>query len=444
MKKILYLVVLSLLPMLQLQAQRARFGLTFAQELGGEAKVYVQPRTSADANSVTLRLRDGKFVGNIPVSDTGFYNVVVVANQSQMITTVYAGDAKSVELDVKLVDRMLVIDGTPENRVLSAFNATVGANARTLWTKSGMGSDELKALITSYSHVADSLLAAEKVAAPVKEFVGVWAYTVAYDAYTSIPRAQNIAASAIGFTSTDVLPQPQSVLDCDYASLFYSANAIINSAFPSSASLIEKMEMLYDNYSNEAVRTSVGGALMKSFMSGYNYSADFEGGLAQVKEAVGKYSLSDEYVKDYLKRKATIVGSAFPEGVVLQDADGNVVDFSAFKGKYVYIDLWASWCGPCRKEIPHLQAIEEQMKNGNVVFLSISTDADSGAWKKSMAELNLHGHQLHDRDNTLCDALNIKGIPFFLVYDKEGRLHTYGAMRPSKGALLKEFLEGLE
>ena len=138
------------------------------------------------------------------------------------------------------------------------------------------------------------------------------------------------------------------------------------------------------------------------------------------------------------------MGSAFPKGVVLQDADGNVVDFSAFKGKYVYIDLWASWCGPCRKEIPHLQAIEEQMKDGNVVFLSISTDADSGAWKKSMAELNLHGHQLHDRDNTLCDALNIKGIPFFLVYDKEGRLHTYGAMRPSKGVLLKEFLEELE
>ncbi len=444
MKRIIYLIALTLLPMLQLHAQRARFGLTFAPELSGEAKVYVHPRTGADANSVSLRLRDGKFVGNIPVSGTGFYDLVVVDNNTQKIATVYAGDAKSVEFDVTVEGWMLGVDDTPENRVLSAFNATVGTNARTLWTKSGMSSDELKALITSYRHVADSLLAAEKVAAPVKELVGVWAYTAAHEAYASIPRAQNIAASAIGFTSADVLPRPQSVLDCDYASLFYSANAIINSAFPSNASLIEKMEMLYDNYRNETVRTSVGGALMKNFMSGYNYSADFEGGLAQVKEAVEKYSLSDEYVKDYLKRKATIVGSAFPEGVVLQDVDGNVVDFSAFKGKYVYIDLWASWCGPCRKEIPHLQAIEEQMKGGNVVFLSISTDVDSGAWKKSVAELNLHGHQLLDRDNTLCDALNIKGIPFFLVYDKEGKLHTYGAMRPSTGEPLKQFLKNLK
>ena len=163
-----------------------------------------------------------------------------------------------------------------------------------------------------------------------------------------------------------------------------------------------------------------------------------------MQQAVEVYGLPERYVEEYVKRKATIVGSPFPAGVVLEDIEGNVVDFSTFKGKYVYIDLWASWCGPCCKEVPHLQALEKELQNENVVFLSISTDTDKEAWKNKMDELGMHGNQLHDRDNTLCNALNVKGIPFFLIYDKEGKLHTYKAMRPSSGDALKAFLEALE
>ena len=136
--------------------------------------------------------------------------------------------------------------------------------------------------------------------------------------------------------------------------------------------------------------------------------------------------------------------SPFPDDVVLEDADGNVVDISSFKGKYLYIDQWASWCGPCCREVPYLQAIEKEFQDSNVVFLSIATDTDKEAWKNKMVELNMHGNQLHDRNNTLCNALNVKGIPFFLIYDKEGKLHTYKAMRPSRGDALRMILEGLE
>ena len=444
MKKVFLSFVILLLSISVMQAQHARVELSFSPMLDAEALVYAQPRVSGDAKSVRLRNRDGVFTGRVDMSSTGFYNIVVVKDNSQLMTTVYVGEADNVKLAVEIVDKSLKITDSADNRVLTAYNAAVASNSRTLWTKQGLNNAELKSIVTSYSTVADSLFSAEEVSAQVKEFVKVWAYTAAHDAYASIPRAQEIDASALDFAIADVLPKPQSVLDCDYASLFYSANSIISSAIPSNVSLMEKMSLLYDNYSNDAVRAAVGGALMRSFITRYNYSADFEGGLAQVKDVVAKYSLSDEYVKEYLKRKATIVGSAFPEEIILQDAQGNIVDFSTFKGKYVYIDLWASWCGPCRKEIPHLQELEEAMKDSDVVFLSISTDADSGAWKKSMDELGLHGNQLHDRDNTLCDALNVKGIPFFLVYDKEGKLHTYGAMRPSKGVLLKDFLESLK
>ena len=56
----------------------------------------------------------------------------------------------------------------------------------------------------------------------------------------------------------------------------------------------------------------------------------------------------------------------------------------------------------------------------------------------------MHGNQLHDRDGKLSQILNVGGIPFFVVYDKEGKLHTYGALRPSMGEPLKTFLKELK
>ena len=233
-------------------------------------------------------------------------------------------------------------------------------------------------------------------------------------------------------------------LDNEYAPLFPIAAQMIARSIPAERNLLERLSFLYDRYKNDAVRAETSSMLLSSFLSGHNYSADFEGGLAQLEQAVEKYDLSESYVQEYIKRKATIVGSPFPADVVLEDADGNVVDISSFKGKYLYIDLWASWCGPCCKEVPYLQAIEKDFQDSNIVFLSISTDTDKEAWKNKMAELNMHGNQLHDRNNTLCNSLNVRGIPFFLIYDKEGKLHTYGAMRPSRGDDLKMILEGLE
>ena len=86
------------------------------------------------------------------------------------------------------------------------------ANARMLWTKPGMSNDEMKA---------------EKVSDPASGFIKVWAYTAAYDAYTSIPRAQNIDASEVGFELGSLLQPDYRALDNDYAPLFYSAYWII-------------------------------------------------------------------------------------------------------------------------------------------------------------------------------------------------------------------------
>ncbi len=119
------------------------------------------------------------------------------------------------------------------------------------------------------------------------------------------------------------------------------------------------------------------------------------------------------------------------------DVDGNEVKLSDFKGKIVYIDVWATWCGPCRREIPFLEKMEKDFHDEDVVFLSVSIDKDKTAWEKMVRNDEMKGTQIHTPGawgSDLCKTYNITGIPRFMLIDKEGKIITTNATRPSKGA----------
>jgi thiol-disulfide isomerase/thioredoxin len=369
--------------------------------------------------------------------------LAVVRNQSQLLIPIYFGDAKSAVVNVKIDGRSIIIDDTPDNRALTTLGAALNALDRRLWMEEGLNGTQMTELILGYKAALDSLDNLDEVSPAVYEYMKVMAYVRAFNAYSSIPRAQQIPSTSIPFSRDDVLPLPVKVLDNDYASLFYATSQIVRDELPSMHSLLDRLAYLYAEFSNNSLRMCVATAIMKDFIFNYNYSADFDSGLALVKKATEKYGFPSIFVDEFMKRKSTVVGSPFPEGVTLVDAEGKVVDMSQFKGKYVYIDLWASWCGPCCKEVPYLKKLEKELKNKDVVFVSVSSDTNEQAWKSKMKELDMHGHQYLDKGNTLCDALNVKGIPFFVIYDKAGNLYTYGAMRPSSGARLRDFLENL-
>lgn len=98
-----------------------------------------------------------------------------------------------------------------------------------------------------------------------------------------------------------------------------------------------------------------------------------------------RFQLDTKYLGEFKVRKSSIAGTPFPADVVLTDLQGKKVDFAKYRGKYVFIDLWASWCIPCIKEIPHLKQLEKDLQNKDVVFLSISIDTNVAAWKKKVA-----------------------------------------------------------
>jgi|GEM_PF-4186133 len=136
------------------------------------------------------------------------------------------------------------------------------------------------------------------------------------------------------------------------------------------------------------------------------------------------------------------VGGEMPD-VPIIDQQGNEHRLSEFKGRYVYIDLWASWCGPCNQEIPYLKELERTIGNDKVVFVSISIDEDFNAWKAAIKRHNLSGNQFLGNE-TLASLLKVQGIPRFLIYDKEGRLLNPDAPRPSSQMEIRRILNSLE
>lgn len=429
-------------------AQRVRFEISFKSETSADlSKVYIQPLNADEATqTLPLRLKGDRYSASVPASQSGFYEVVMVVNGGQWLTTVYAPKTKRVGLDVEFDGVSLKECSSVNNKAISDLNSIINANNRKLWMINDMADSDLRALFASYLAACDSIVAEVKPAEAVASYMKAAAYSNAKNFYTSIPRAQKRKLKELSFTDADVLPPMTDVFDNEYAALIPSAMQLVYATVSADAKLDVRgmMDVLYAGYENEAVRNRVADMLMNRFLVRHNYAMDFDGGLEYLQAIVNDFELSDSYVREYLKRKSALPGADFPEEVVLVSPDGKVVDFSEFKGKYVYVDLWASWCGPCGREIPYLQALEKELEGSDVVCVSISTDTDEDAWKAKLVEANMHGNQLRDRDGSLGTALNVGGIPFFVVYDKDGKLHTYGAQRPSSGEAIKQFLLDLK
>ncbi len=128
------------------------------------------------------------------------------------------------------------------------------------------------------------------------------------------------------------------------------------------------------------------------------------------------------------------------------DINGKVRSLDEFKGNYVYVDVWATWCGPCKVEIPYLKELEHEYAGKKITFvaLSIDTQENKSKWEKMVAERNLDGVQLladKDWDSQFIQDYRITGIPRFILIDPNGKIISHDAPRPSEPALKALFEE---
>ena len=179
--------------------------------------------------------------------------------------------------------------------------------------------------------------------------------------------------------------------------------------------------------SNKAIDTSLTNSALNSLEPMINYY---------------KGSVGDQV---YLKTKL-VKGTESPAFENYENNNGDKTSLSDLKGKYVYVDVWATWCGPCKAEIPSLKKVEKAYEGKNIEFLSISVDAlkDKEAWKKMIAEKEMGGVQLFATNSWESDFVTnykINGIPRFILIGPNGNIITPDAPRPSDAKLIDLFFK---
>jgi len=154
-----------------------------------------------------------------------------------------------------------------------------------------------------------------------------------------------------------------------------------------------------------------------------------------VKEYIIKEYNEKNFAKIYLKK-----GNSSPKFNNYENFKGGTTSLEDLKGKYVYIDVWATWCKPCKDEIPYLKKVEKDFHKKNIEFVSISID-DARAyetWKHMVSDKELGGIQLYAKgDNSFATAYKINSIPRFILIDSEGNIVDANAPRPSDPQLIK-------
>ena len=158
-------------------------------------------------------------------------------------------------------------------------------------------------------------------------------------------------------------------------------------------------------------------------------------GAAKYFEAFDKYvtdpAMTEQMAQLKEKMGKCAVGAPSPD-FKCTDVDGKQYTLADFAGKYVYIDVWATWCSPCRKEAPYLSELEHKFRADEIYFVGVSCDKNKGAWEKAVKAGEVKGIQLYlEPENTFMDDYEITGIPRFILLDKEGKIISAKATAPS-------------
>ncbi len=158
---------------------------------------------------------------------------------------------------------------------------------------------------------------------------------------------------------------------------------------------------------------------------------------------ISNKKVREEITNAYDRIKAVAKGNDSPT-FDYENFKGGRTTLENLRGKYVYIDVWATWCAPCIKEIPSLKKIEKKYESKNIKFVSISVDQkqSNDKWKAMIQEKELGGIQLFSDNamqSTFITKYNIKGIPRFILIDPAGKIVDANAPRPSHPELIELF-----
>jgi thiol-disulfide isomerase/thioredoxin len=206
----------------------------------------------------------------------------------------------------------------------------------------------------------------------------------------------------------------------------------------------ERLGMIINRITNDTLKSY----FLKDQMSEIevNNLTEFRATFEPFRKYTGPASVKKKYEQVYeqfIGDTAFVGKSAYD--FTLPDSVGHMVSMKDFKGKVVFIDVWATWCGPCKEQIPFLKEIEEEYKDSkDIVFVGISLDrlSDRQKWINMVKKENLQGVQLlDDMGKAFGKKYQIGAIPRFLLVSKDGKWIEVRCPRPEDKDSLRRYLD---
>lgn len=412
--------------------------------------------------AVTAIAKDGRFGFNYPIDEQGLYVLNVVwdkalrnVKRDHDLKRVFLD--KGVELDVQISDGTysLLASNCVKNKVLSEWNTKVD----TVFTyASGFQYN-----IYDYTNFFPVLPEFVEQADAFKTQINTGDSN--FDELMKLVVETDMNQAALHFIYTPRGKHPERK---DYPDYY---DYIIDERAPQSERLLElpkgyayiRLYSMFNVFSlpikpeasewEKAAMNAIPNELLKGYyvVNNLNKFRAYDEAYLAYKEQAEPYLITDYLQEELNAFEMTI--RKFEPGVPAfdfagKDVNGKEHKLSDYKGKLVYIDVWATWCGPCTAQIPHLKKLEEKYHGKDIEFLSISVDKqkDHQKWIDYVNNENLKGVQLiADKafDSDVAKAYGINAIPRFMLIDKDGNIVTIDAPRPSSDEaenLIKKYL----
>ena len=202
------------------------------------------------------------------------------------------------------------------------------------------------------------------------------------------------------------------------------------------------MDFIYNNMDSPVVLYVIKYAIVPTFNPDIIQTF-----LDAVPQELHKYRMYKELVNEV--RSANLKEGLLAPDLYGKTPDGKELSLSDFRGKYVFIDFWASWCAPCRREIPYLkEALAYSENSDNLVVLSYSIDNDEEAWvgcienSKLIHKNWIHISTLKGWGSEGTKLFNVKGVPFTALVDPEGKVVEFGLRSEEMVKKLKKIVDG--
>ena len=201
--------------------------------------------------------------------------------------------------------------------------------------------------------------------------------------------------------------------------------------------------------------TSLCATARKALLSHYISRINNTGWTPYPSDVVNEYnekyfhlSGDSSFFRPALEKPNVASVDGYTYDLVLQDISGKShrLDeiIKSHRGKVIYADIWASWCGPCRREMLSSKRLMERLDSEKVIFLYISTDRSESDWKRAVKELGLENigenYRITSEESDFLKEIKLWYIPRYLIFDKNGRLVDMDAPRPSSKEAGKNLL----